>query len=155
MSTTTRIALAALTAVALLLGITVIAFGDTGSAVFDQYCAGCHGASGQGTAYGPNIQGESDEVAKVVRRGDDEMPAFDSSVISDGDLQALAAYVASLGAAGDQYGDAGNGQYGDNGGDDDHSGDVRGHDGRSGDDRSDDHHGDHHRKNRKHHRHDD
>ncbi len=120
-------------ALVLLLGVSVVAFGGSdGSAVYGQYCAGCHGSDGQGTAFGPDIQGESaGEVAKVTRSGDDEMPGFDSSVISDEDLAALSAYVAALGAAGDQYGDDSS-------------------DDKSGDDKSSDKKGKHHKSGKKH-----
>lgn len=105
MRTSIRIAVSICLALVLVLAVSVVAFGDTGgSAGYVQYCAGCHGSDGQGTAYGPDIQGESaGEVTSVTRSGDDEMPAFDSSVISDAELEALAAYVAGLSAAGDQY----------------------------------------------------
>lgn len=113
MSTTIRIAVSLCLALVLVLGATVIAFGDTGgSATYAQYCAGCHGSNGQGSAYGPDIQGESaGEVIDVTRSGDDEMPAYDSTVISDTELEALAAFVSALSgstAPGDQYGDGGN-----------------------------------------------
>lgn len=107
---TIRVTVSVCLALVLVLGASVIAFGNTGgSSTYAQYCAGCHGSDGQGTDFGPDIQGESvDEVVKVTRSGDDGMPAYDSSVISDTELAALAAYVADMsgaGAPGDQYGD--------------------------------------------------
>lgn len=143
MSTTIRIAISICLALVLLLGASVIAFGNTGGgAVFAQYCAGCHGSEGQGTANGPGIQGESTgEVAQVTRSGDGEMPAFDSTAISDADLDALAAYVASLPgseAPRDQYGGDDSGSSGnDHGSSDGATRDQYG-DSRSGDNESDD-----------------
>ncbi len=134
-STKFRITISVCLALVLVLGASVVAFGNTGgSSVYVQYCAGCHGSDGQGTAFGPDIQGESaGEVVEVTRSGDDEMPGFDSSVISDADLEALAAYVAGLpggGAPGDQYGD--------NGSEDDGSRDNLSGDDESSDDSSSD-----------------
>ncbi len=85
--------------VAMLLAFAVFSYaaGAGDGAVYNQYCAGCHGNEGQGTAYGPGIAGEdADEVYKVTRKGDDEMPAFDSSIISDEVLEDLASYIGDL-----------------------------------------------------------
>ena len=73
---------------------------STGSAAFQQYCAACHGGNGQGTAYGPNIQGEGGDVHEMVREGGDGMPAFSPSVISDSTLGSIANYVSGLGNSG-------------------------------------------------------
>lgn len=97
MSKSIRFAIALGLGIVFVLSVSVFAFAgeSTGSAVYQQYCAGCHGANGQGTAYGPNIQGESArEVSSVTRKGeDDEMPAYGRSAISDSQLKALSAYV--------------------------------------------------------------
>ena len=121
-----RAAIALSLGIVLALTLSVFAFaGSTaGSAAYQQYCAGCHGANGQGTAYGPNIQGESGDVASAVRHGEDGMPSYSKSVIDGSTLKSLSAYVGSLrkssggheyersrhaggengGAAGNQYG---------------------------------------------------
>lgn len=122
MSKSIRFAIALGLGVVFVLTVSVFAFaGDsTGNAVYQQYCAGCHGANGQGTAYGPNIQGESaKEVSSVTRKGeDDEMPAYGRSAISDSQLKALAVYVAGLQKSSDDEYDrddddnAGGSQYG-------------------------------------------
>ncbi len=108
-----------------------------GGAVYNQYCAGCHGVNGEGTAHGPDIAGESgDETMDVTRQGEDDMPAFDASVISSAELVSLAEYVRNLAGAnphdGDHHSDdASREQYGnqeqpeddDSGGGDDSSDD--------------------------------
>lgn len=69
----------------------------TGDQVYATFCAACHGIDLRGTALGPDIAGESrSEVFKVVRFGDDSMPAFGVSVLSDDALSMLADYVASF-----------------------------------------------------------
>jgi len=129
-----RYAIALGLGIILLLGLSVFAFGaDTvsnGEAVYNQYCAGCHGADGRGME---NIRGESArEVMSVTRSGEDDMPKYGRSIISDADLQALGAYVAgglqSSGSSsgGDEYGggddhrDDDDHHYGDSDGDDHH-----------------------------------
>lgn len=99
MSKSVRFALALGLGIVFVLTVSVFAFaGDsTGSAVYQQYCAGCHGANGQGTQYGPSIYGESSrEIMSVTRSGEDGMPRFGSSVISSADLQALGSYTSGL-----------------------------------------------------------
>lgn len=144
MSKSIRLAFAVGLGIVFVLSVSVFAFaGDsTGSAVYQQYCAGCHGSNGQGTAYGPNIQGESArEVSSVTREGDDEMPGYNRSIITDSQLGALSAYVAGLESSSDDEYDrdddddhnAGGSQYGGNHDDDDD-------DDHGDDDHNDDHH---------------
>jgi len=81
----------------------------TGSSVYTSYCAACHGADGTGTNLGPDIAGEkTGETLGVVRSGDDGMPAFSATMLSDADLAAVADYVAAL----DGGGDGGHGGHG-------------------------------------------
>ncbi len=117
-----RVAIAVCLGLTLVLLAGAIAFAGSspGAAAFGQYCAACHGNNGQGTAYAPNIQGESaGDIIETAREGDDGMPAFPSTTISDSTLQSIASYVSSLGNAGnDQYGAGGSqyGRHGDHGG---------------------------------------
>ncbi len=79
-------------------------------AVFAAFCASCHGPAGAGTPLGPDVRGEEiREIFSVVRTGDDSMPPFGPAVISDADLDELAAWIADLtGADSDRDGDDGN-----------------------------------------------
>ncbi|MHB1412974.1 MAG: c-type cytochrome [Thermoleophilia bacterium] len=98
-----RVAIALCLGLVLMLSVSVIAFaGDSpGAAAFQQYCAACHGSNGQGTAYAPNIQGESaGDVIDTARHGDDGMPAFSATAISDSTLHAIGTYVSGLGHSG-------------------------------------------------------
>ncbi len=97
-----RVAISLCLGLILVLSASVIAFAGTGpsGAAFQQYCAACHGSNGQGTAYGPNIQGEGGDVHEMVREGGDGMPAFSPSVLSDSTLGEIAGYVSSLGQSG-------------------------------------------------------
>ena len=66
-------------------------------AVFAAFCASCHGPAGAGTPLGPDVRGEEiREVLSVVRAGDGSMPPFGPAVISDADLDGLAAWIADL-----------------------------------------------------------
>ncbi len=77
----------------------------TGKALYDDYCASCHGADGKG---GPTQRALTNEVGKVVsqaRSGKnvgafamrrDYMPAFPPSDISDAELTLIRDYVDSL-----------------------------------------------------------
>lgn len=107
MSNSFRITVALCLGFVLLLTVSVFAFaGDTtaGKAAYQQYCAGCHGASGAGTQYGEGIAGEGGDVTEVVRKGDDSMPAYGKDVISDSTLQSLSAYVSGMSnKGGDQH----------------------------------------------------
>ncbi len=107
MTRTFRVIIAICLGIVLLLAMSVVALAGntTGGAAYNQYCAACHGANGQGTAFGPDIQGEGGDVYEAVRGGEDGMPAFSSAQIDDAALGAIASHVASLKTAGgSQYG---------------------------------------------------
>jgi len=77
----------------------------TGQALYDDYCASCHGENGKG---GPTMRDITNEVGKVltqVRSGKnvgkfamrrDYMPAFPAADISDAELMLIRDYVESL-----------------------------------------------------------
>ncbi len=70
----------------------------TGPEVYAGFCASCHAADGTGTPLGPDVVGESiDEILDVVRSGDSGMPGFGAAVITDGELDAMAAWLAGEG----------------------------------------------------------
>lgn len=147
MSKSIRYAIALGLGIILVMGLSVFAFGaDTvsnGEAVYNQYCAGCHGADGRGME---NIRGESArEVMSVTRSGEDDMPAYGRNIISDADLQALGAYVAGGLQSTSGSGDAGGDQYGGgSSGDDEYDGGAGGDQYGGGDDHDDDDHDDDH-----------
>lgn len=69
----------------------------TGQEVYTEYCEGCHPGGEKGD--GPKITGLELSPAKTrwqVRAGGKDMPAFGPEKISDGDLEALLAYTATL-----------------------------------------------------------
>lgn len=69
-----------------------------GEEVFRANCNGCHPGGEKG--YGPTIAGHPEpvgEVRAVVRNGKGRMPGFDENRISPEDLEALLAYVDSIG----------------------------------------------------------
>jgi mono/diheme cytochrome c family protein len=71
-----------------------------GSEVFASNCQACHGASGGGTGAGPDLNtrvpGKSEaDVKDIVRNGSGNMGGFDSDVISDAEVDALATFVVS------------------------------------------------------------
>ncbi len=69
--------------------------GATGA--FATFCSGCHGPDGRGTELGRDLRGrDADDVIEAVRFGEDEMPAFPSSAISDAQLVEIIAYVQSI-----------------------------------------------------------
>ncbi|MGB5809918.1 MAG: cytochrome c [Polyangiales bacterium] len=70
-----------------------------GGQVYAEFCEGCHPGGQAGD--GPKIAGLSESVSQMrfkVRNGGDDMPAFDSTKISDAQLEALMAYTVTLGA---------------------------------------------------------
>ncbi|MEM7437646.1 MAG: cytochrome c [Myxococcota bacterium] len=70
-----------------------------GEVVYTEFCEGCHPGGEAGD--GPKLVGLSESSSQMrfkVRYGGDEMPGFDSSKISDADLEALVAYTVTLGA---------------------------------------------------------
>ena len=77
---------------------------DAGKKLFDGNCAGCHGLDARGGEHAPNIatnseiQRKSDqELFRIVHDGAANltMPAF-SSILSDGKIKAVVAYLRSL-----------------------------------------------------------
>jgi cytochrome c6 len=79
-----------------------------GEAIFQQQCAGCHGPDGKAqTDTGKSLhaadltaadaQGRSEaQLAAFIKKGKGKMPSFDGK-LSDDDLQAVAAYIKTLG----------------------------------------------------------
>jgi mono/diheme cytochrome c family protein len=68
-----------------------------GQELYAEYCEGCHPGGEEGD--GPKISGLKLSPAKTrwqIRSGGDDMPAFGPDKISDGDLEALVAYTATL-----------------------------------------------------------
>lgn len=70
-----------------------------GEVVFNENCAACHGANGEGTGNGPGLSGNTNvesraHVINQVLWGDSDhgMPAF-SDVLDDRDIAAVATYV--------------------------------------------------------------
>ncbi|MCG3134796.1 MAG: hypothetical protein HMLKMBBP_02177 [Planctomycetes bacterium] len=54
-----------------------LAYPAAGGATWAAQCASCHGAQGEGSSKGPRVRGEdADEIAEVVRKGEDGMPRF-------------------------------------------------------------------------------
>jgi mono/diheme cytochrome c family protein len=77
----------------------------TGTALYGDYCANCHGADGKGGPTTRNIINEVGKVLTQVRSGKnvgkfdprrDYMPAFPASDISDAELMLIRDYVDSL-----------------------------------------------------------
>jgi cytochrome c553 len=61
-----------------------------------QGCAGCHGLDGRGGIIGPSIVGTKPaKLRSKTRQGPGAMPAFATSALTDDDLAAIAAYLAS------------------------------------------------------------
>ncbi|AKU97926.1 hypothetical protein AKJ09_04590 [Labilithrix luteola] len=65
------------------------------SGAFTNLCATCHGDEGRGKDKNPAIPGTRDEQGYIarVRSGGGPMPAFDSSLISDAELEADYAWL--------------------------------------------------------------
>ncbi len=62
-----------------------------GEAIYGSACASCHGATGRGTAAGPDLSDEvpemSDgEIAEVITEGEDDMPAIALSATEIADV---------------------------------------------------------------------
>jgi len=71
-----------------------------GAVIYSANCAACHGASGQG-GVGPALRGESSRkdasaVAAFVKNPAGVMPKLDPGMLSDSDVNAVAAYVETL-----------------------------------------------------------
>jgi mono/diheme cytochrome c family protein len=74
----------------------------TGQALFNDYCANCHGADGKGGPVTRPLAGEGKNVLKLVREGKsvgqysmrhDSMPKFSTMRITDPELNLILAYV--------------------------------------------------------------
>ena len=62
-----------------------------------KYCSGCHGLDGRGSIIGPSIVGATAAKLKSkTHSGPGAMPAFEASSLSDDELAAMAAYLASM-----------------------------------------------------------
>ena len=61
-------------------------------------CASCHGANAEGGSAPPLTREESsfEEFRRVVRRGEEEMPAYGTAEISDTDLQSMYDWLMTL-----------------------------------------------------------
>ncbi len=70
-----------------------------GRALFAENCAQCHGAAGDGASVGsdnvaPSLRDDSAlQIAEAVRAGPSVMPRFGTDVLSDRDVDDIAAYV--------------------------------------------------------------
>ncbi|HYX79186.1 MAG TPA: c-type cytochrome [Actinomycetota bacterium] len=82
---------------------------DLGRRLYDQDCAWCHGAGGQGTSYGPNLDGELDGGAYtdfMLRSG--RMPLLNPraraqagpSRYTEAEIAAIVSYVETFGGTG-------------------------------------------------------
>jgi mono/diheme cytochrome c family protein len=72
---------------------------ERGRELYAEFCEGCHPGGEAGD--GPKIAGIAESASQMrfqVRDGHDGVPAFDSSKISDDDLEALVAFTVTLGA---------------------------------------------------------
>lgn len=86
--------------------VTGTADGPSGEAIYAATCASCHGDRGQGTAMGKPLDGDKvygntrAEVAAVIRDGIPEttMTGF-KETLKDDEIESVAAFVVSLGAA--------------------------------------------------------
>jgi len=71
----------------------------TGTAVYAEFCEGCHPGAGADEGDGPKLSGKDISPAQLrwkVRSGGDDMPAFGADKISDADLETLLAYAITL-----------------------------------------------------------
>ena len=75
---------------------------NRGQVLFGRYCDSCH-PGGRG-GIGSDLEGtqvkrqytSEDKIAKFVRSGGFDMPAFSTSLLSDDDLASIAGYVRNL-----------------------------------------------------------
>ena len=91
-------------AIALVLALPSAAAADNGKRLFGRYCATCHGATGQGTAIGPDLHGVGARAADFyLRTGYMPLPHVPMQprrsrlLLGPQQVDALVAYVASLG----------------------------------------------------------
>ena len=77
----------------------------TGQALYNTYCANCHGANARGGIVGEGIRGEGDEFLSIIRSGHggtnysnrgSYMPAWSATEISNADVQLMIQYVNTL-----------------------------------------------------------
>jgi cytochrome c oxidase cbb3-type subunit 3 len=77
----------------------------TGEGLYVRFCGNCHGANAQGGRSGKDLTSELDELEEKVREGHggarfgdrkEYMPAWTGTEITDAELEAIRAYVASL-----------------------------------------------------------
>jgi mono/diheme cytochrome c family protein len=63
--------------------------------LYSQHCSGCHGQRGEGGT-GPDLRGleedDADAIARQIREGGGDMPAFDQR-LTDVEIEALAEHV--------------------------------------------------------------
>ncbi len=60
-------------------------------------CSGCHGLDGRGSIIGPSIVGATAaKLRSKTHSGPGAMPAFEANSLSDDELAAMAAYLASM-----------------------------------------------------------
>ena len=89
----------------------------TGGELFRSNCAACHGAVGAGAAlaygsYAPSLHHDNPrQVAEAIRVGPGNMPVFDPSNLSDGEVADIVTYVQYLRHP-DDHGGAGLGHVG-------------------------------------------
>jgi mono/diheme cytochrome c family protein len=71
--------------------------GPRGGAVFQRACAACHGeATGNPVVRLPRpFEYDAETVRGIVREGRGEMPAFSSGQLTDPEIDAVAAFLAS------------------------------------------------------------
>jgi hypothetical protein len=69
-----------------------------GRALFFGYsCASCHGLNGAGGPVGKDLsKSNAEEITDEVRKGPKTMPAFETGVLSDSDLEKLIAFLESV-----------------------------------------------------------
>jgi mono/diheme cytochrome c family protein len=77
----------------------------TGSGLYADYCANCHGADAAGGPTDRNILNELDKVDELVRDGHnkgqyqmrhDSMPSFPTDIVSDSELMLIKSHIESL-----------------------------------------------------------
>lgn len=69
----------------------------TGEQLFTDVCGACHSDGGA-----PDLTAHAHgagQIRQIVREGEGQMPPLDSSRLSDSDLEAVLAYMATIGAA--------------------------------------------------------
>jgi len=71
----------------------------SGKGLYDSNCAGCHGATGAGSAAGTPLNAENagdvKQVSDITRNGKGSMPGF-ARKLKDDQIQAIAKYVSTL-----------------------------------------------------------